>query len=137
MDDTNLVQGNYYSYDSTLKKLLHIIKSKTSDNIKQLEDLWESINTNNIQQINIVPINNNNKISSRISPARSSSSQSPVHLSESSNDSTNSNSSNVSIDFDSNFYPETINNFNQKVKKRSVKNVFFTGVFSDKKAKNR
>lgn len=112
MDDTNLVQGNYYSYDSTLKKLLHIIKSKTSDNIKQLEDLWESINTNNIQQINIVPINNNNKISSRISPARSSSSQSPVHLSESSNDSTNSNSSNVSFYFDYNFYLETVNNFN-------------------------
>jgi hypothetical protein len=103
MDDSNLVQGGtYYSYDSTLKKLMNIIKSKTSDNIKQLEDLWESINTNNIQPINIVPINsnsNNNKNSSRTSPARSSSSQSPVHLSESSNDSTNSNSnsSNVSI----------------------------------------
>lgn len=90
MDDSNPV---YYTYDSTLKKLLQILKSKTSDNLKQLEDLWDSIDTNTIQPLSAPPpVKNIN----RTSPARSSSSQSPIHLSDSSNDSTNSSSNSSS-----------------------------------------
>ena len=85
MDDSNFV---YYTYDSTLKKLLQILKSKTSDNLKQLEDLWDSIDTCTIQPLSAPPVKNNNYMS----PTRSSSSHSPIHLSDSSNDSTNSSS---------------------------------------------
>ena len=77
----------YNSYESTLKRLIQILKTKTTDNVKQLEDLWDSISVNQLNGIK----------NTRISPTISSSSQSPIHLSDSSNDSTNSISNNVII----------------------------------------
>ncbi len=89
-DSSNFV---YYTYDSTLKKLLKILKSTTSDNLKQLEDLWDSIDTCTIQPLNTPSAKN---INNHMSPTMSSSSHSPLHLSDSSNDSTNSNSNSSS-----------------------------------------
>ncbi len=37
-----VVKGS--SYESALRKIVHIFKSKPLDNLKQLEDLWESVN---------------------------------------------------------------------------------------------
>lgn len=40
----NGVANGVSSYENALKKLVHILKLKANDNLKQLEDLWDSIN---------------------------------------------------------------------------------------------
>lgn len=106
---TQMEETIYNSYESTLKRLIQILKTKTTDNVKQLEDLWDSISVNQLNGIK----------NTRISPTISSSSQSSIHLSDSSNDSTNSISNNVII-----IKFKSLKNFFYKnyliVKKRSI-----------------
>ena len=80
------------AYEATIKQLVFILKSKTSDNLKQLEELWDSINSK--------PLANNSGLAklakNRVSPTPRSSSQSPItSISENSNDSTSSTGSGV------------------------------------------
>lgn len=97
MDDIQCNTTLFYNtYESTLKKLIQILKSKTSDNVKQLEDLWDSVSNGSLQPANAL---SQSKLNSRTSPTISSSSQSPIHLSDSSNDSTNSNGSTNNVSF--------------------------------------
>lgn len=80
------------AYEATLKQLVNILKSKTSDNLKQLEDLWDSINAKTL--VNNAGLAKLAK--SRVSPTPRSSSQSPItSISENSNDSTSSTGSGV------------------------------------------
>jgi hypothetical protein len=80
------------NYESSLRRLIQILKHKSSDNLQQLEDLWESVNfahtannnTNNSSSINTKEkqslVNNNSKTTSvkrTQSPTHSLSSLSP------------------------------------------------------------
>lgn len=86
-------------YDSALKQLMKILKTKSSDNLKQLEDLWDSINYSSLAP----PVSSKQSSKSsivRTSPTPSSSSQSAItSMSDNSNDSTSSTSSNLKRDF--------------------------------------
>ena len=78
--------ANSTAYDTTLKKLIRIIKLRASDNLKQLEDLWDSINSLNklSGQSPVGQSAANSNGSSRLGV-------SPVNVnSDNSNDSTNS-----------------------------------------------
>ena len=98
MNDTNVcgttsaVAPN--SYELAVKRLVQILKSKTSDNLKQLEDLWDSVNyAKSVKSLGS---------DLRNSPSPNSNSLSPITtMSENSNDSTsssiNGSSSNVTI----------------------------------------
>lgn len=84
------------AYEATIKQLVFILKSKTSDNLKQLEELWDSINSK--------PLANNSGLAklakNRVSPTPRSSSQSPItSISENSNDSTSSTGSGIKRDY--------------------------------------
>ncbi len=80
------------TYDSALKQLVNILKSKSADNLKQLEDLWDSIN----YAVDSTPSTTKSSKGTRASPTPSTSSQSPItSMSDNSNDSTSSTSSNV------------------------------------------
>lgn len=102
MEDSNNIiigakkaEGN--AYDSALKQLIVILKSKASDNLKQLEELWDSIN---YSPSGTEASSNNKNGKTRTSPTPSSSSQSPVNImSENSNDSSSSTSSNLKRDY--------------------------------------
>lgn len=84
--ETNMVN----TYDSALKQLVQILKNKASDNLKQLEDLWDSINSTKVP---IPATTDNEKI--RISPTLCASSLNSS--SDNSNDSTSSSNSSVKI----------------------------------------
>jgi hypothetical protein len=87
----NSQNGSQNTYDSALKQLVNILKSKANDNLKQLEDLWDSINC--AAQITKIEDNVTNKPSQglRTSPTPSSSSRSPItSMSDNSNDSNSS-----------------------------------------------
>jgi hypothetical protein len=84
---------NNNTYDSALKQLVLILKTKASDNLKQLEELWDSINSRKVLQ----PLAS---IEIRTSPTLSTSSYSPItSMSDSSNDSASSTNSSVNILF--------------------------------------
>lgn len=93
MEDCNITsapfgkeQNRINTYDSAIKQLVHILKTKASDNLKQLEDLWDTINSANVP---LPEITENEKI--RTSPSLSRSSPSPLNsMSDNSNDSTSS-----------------------------------------------
>lgn len=63
----SLGSSNYY--ESVLKKLNQIFKSKRSDSLKQLEDLWESVNL--VKSTSPVPFNNS-QVSTSTSTGESS-----------------------------------------------------------------
>ncbi len=90
MEEINIIKKDtstpYNTYDSALKQLVHILKSKSADNLKHLEELWDSINKE------IKPTRN--------SPTPSGSSQSPItSMSDNSNDSISSINLNVNLKF--------------------------------------
>jgi hypothetical protein len=97
-NSTLFLNGNL-NYDSALKKLLLILKVKSSDKISQLEDLWDSINF--LPTINTNSLENGSSIASSSSSSLSSSRSSPTSSDRSSPDSIsieqNSSSSNDSI----------------------------------------
>lgn len=83
-NSTLFLNGNL-SYDSALKKLLLILKVKSSDKISQLEELWDSINF--LPPINTNNLNNGSSIASSSSSSLSSSRSSPTSSDRSSPDS--------------------------------------------------
>lgn len=78
------------SYEFTFLKLVHILKLKTSNSLKQLEDLWDSLDP--------VESESDNSLSkpSRVTPTLSSSS-SPTYYNDNSSDSNVSESSNFAV----------------------------------------
>lgn len=81
------------TYDSALSQLVHILKNKATDNLKQLEDLWDSINS---VKIPFPAMAENEKI--RTSPSLTVNSLSPLNsTSDNSNDSSSSSNSSVMI----------------------------------------
>lgn len=97
------------SYENALKKLVHILKLKANDNLKQLEDLWDSINapppSHNTQASANRPVsksggNSNNSLSPRTTPSpplfNSSSCSNSSSISESSSQSPSPTSSSSS-----------------------------------------
>lgn len=100
MEDYNLTSTNVAkeanmvnAYDSALKQLVQILKNKATDNLKQLEDLWDSINCTKVPLPATIE---REKI--RASPTLTASSLSPLNRSsDNSNDSTSSSNSSVNI----------------------------------------
>ena len=93
------------AYDSALRQLMQILRTKATDNLKQLEELWDSINHHHApttQAANTASNRNTLKIeAARTSPTPSSSSQSAITSmsSDNSNDSTSSSSTSSNVNF--------------------------------------